>query len=184
MYLPKPNTFDGSPGNPVRVLRQKVVVVRLRLAYNPADAQQGLQRAASPSSPAMVALPTCANETAWLSDSDFMGSDAGETVGVATKEACCALCQARAGCVAVTWNGPNGPCVPPPRTHTHTTAPPYMTRCSAAALLALRPPTRDQPYTMAQKNRHAQTHTRTHTESALAVRPHLVCCMHAFALTD
>ena len=34
-YAPKPNTFDGSEGNPLRVLNKNTVVVRLRAYWSP-----------------------------------------------------------------------------------------------------------------------------------------------------
>jgi hypothetical protein len=35
VYEPKPNTFDGSSGNPLRALQRKKVSVRLHIYYNP-----------------------------------------------------------------------------------------------------------------------------------------------------
>ena len=40
-YTPHPNTFDGSEGNPLRVLRKRAVAVRLRVFFSPLGHNEG-----------------------------------------------------------------------------------------------------------------------------------------------
>eukprot|EP00937_MAST-01D_sp_MAST-1D-sp2_P000362 g362.t1 len=58
-YAPKPNTFDGSAGNPLRVLRRKAVAVRLHLYYN------GVPPVSPPTSPTPASAPLPAGYSEW-----------------------------------------------------------------------------------------------------------------------
>jgi|EP01047_Picozoa_sp_COSAG01_P003191 hypothetical protein len=127
-YIVKPDSFDGSAGNPLRVLSKKTITVRLQAYLDPANphslgtAQQPLsaQRLdiennrvqlqppfSSQLQGAAVSKNTSCNGSSWHEGDTLNGHDLPEK-HTATMDECCAACMAEPSCAAVVWNAPGG----------------------------------------------------------------------------
>jgi hypothetical protein len=104
-YIPKPNTFDGSDGAPLRALSRKEVTVRLQLFYNP-ETKAKLEKAALLAAPAVNNCSAAFAPNVGCDGNDIPG---GKALKTSNKDQCCAACLANPHCSVVTWNGPDGP---------------------------------------------------------------------------
>ena len=121
-YVPKADSFDGSTGNPLRVLSKKQITVRLQAfvdpahpySLQPADRALAERRRAIEGNALQLrvagreAPPAPACNGTWHEGDRFNGHDMEGDRKTKTKEACCAMCVADPSCVAVTWNAPGG----------------------------------------------------------------------------
>lgn len=114
-YVLHPDSFDGSAGNPLRVLSKRAVVVRLQAYFDPDAADIGVldsRRAAVEANALELrrgvedsSLSTC--NSSWHNGDEFLGHDYHAQVTQTCAE-CGALCAADANCAAVVWNAPGG----------------------------------------------------------------------------
>ena len=114
-YVLHPDSFDGSAGNPLRVLSKKTIAVRLQ-AYldpaNPALSAMDARRAAIESNELevrsrQVAAAASACNSSWHEGDTWNGHDRKAQV-TQTCDECAALCAADPSCAAVVWNAPGG----------------------------------------------------------------------------
>jgi len=106
----KPNSFDGSAGNPLRVLSKQAITVRLQAYMDPAHpyslGEDGLDaRRLAIEDNAVTLLP--AADCAWHEGDTLNGHDL-PSKKTPSKEACSAACLAEPSCAAVVWNAPGG----------------------------------------------------------------------------
>ena len=118
-YVLHPDSFDGSAGNPLRVLSKKEITVRLQAYVDPA----GASLEAAGADPQRLAIEQNGLELrsveaaevdggmcngTWHTGDDFNGHDY-KSIDKRTASAgdCCALCAADPACAAVTWNSPS-----------------------------------------------------------------------------
>jgi hypothetical protein len=111
-YAPKPNTFDGSEGNPLRVLSKSTVVVRLRVYWSPKGhrlkAGDVAARALIDTNKATLGGAAC-NGT-WVNNTDSWGNDYKEV------RAGGRVCLLVPVCISLFVNVFVHHCRPPPRT--------------------------------------------------------------------
>lgn len=125
-YVPEPDSFDGSVGNPLRVLSKSSITVRLRAYMDPhsnvvgaaswVDAAAGIRRMQLENNLATIE-PTTSNglpqplasscNGSWVSNQDSVGHDIQHTLHT-TQEQCCKLCAATPHCAVAVWNSPAG----------------------------------------------------------------------------
>ena len=113
-YVLHPDSFDGSAGNPLRVLSKQAVVVRLQAYFDPDAAAMDVldsRRAAIEANALELrrvesGAPSVCNSS-WHEGDDFDGHDY-HAQKTQTCAECGALCESDPNCAAVVWNAPGG----------------------------------------------------------------------------
>lgn len=117
-YVLHADSFDGSSGNPLRVLSKKTITVRLQAFLDPASpslqAADERRRAIEDNELELRAVEggavgvfNCPEIAEWHAGDEWEGHDLAAKV-TKTQGECCALCAADANCAAAVWNAPGG----------------------------------------------------------------------------